>query len=123
MQGLVLAALVAVATAAATAASKSDVVDALEHHGKHPHATTLAQLNQLAADNGAQNEKLAKLENVQQEVHAIRARIDMLLLREIDKAQRSPRRRARIESVAAKVRDDARKRGEVADPLAGLEGL
>lgn len=123
MHGIVLAAILAAASMAANSASKADVVDALAAHGAHPHKPTEQRLVKLEGADGAQNEKLAKLEGVESDVRGIRARIDMLLLREIDDAKRSPQRRARLGRSAAKVRSDARKRGESGDPLAGIEGL
>ncbi|MDP6423256.1 MAG: hypothetical protein QGG14_00820 [Planctomycetota bacterium] len=123
VEALIISALVAVATfvtnALTSSASKADVVDALKAHGQHPHEGASAGLRAVEAVNAAQDAKLAKLETVDADVRGIRARIDMLLLREVDR----PRGRARMRKAAAKVRTSARERGEAGDPLAGLDGL
>jgi hypothetical protein len=120
VQGLILAAIVGIVTAVVnvltTSVSKADLMHALKTHGAHPHGPAAERLRALEAADGTQNAKLAKLDAVERDVREVRARIDVLLLRELD----SPRGGARIRRAAAKVRSDARERGEPGDPLAGL---
>lgn len=122
VQGLLLAVIVGVATFAANtlsaSASEADVASAVKAHGQQQHAATVDALRAQAEMSAQQAAKLAKLEDVPADIRGIRARIDTLIMGD---HYRSPRR-VRMRKAAAKIRSDARERGED-DPLAGLEDL
>ena len=88
-------------------------------HEKHPHDPASARLAQVEAKDAEQDAQLAKLEDVPRQVAAVRAKMDTLLIRELEKSE--PSRNA-VERAAAKVR--ARREipaGSAQDPLDGLE--
>ena len=110
-QGLAVAAIAAAATFAAGRVSSDELASAVKVHAQQPHG------NADAAD-VRHDVKLAKLEALPEDIRAIRARIDLILLRD---SERSPERK-RLRRGAAKIRAAAAERGE-SDPLAGLEDL
>lgn len=120
---MLIAAVVTCATFASNmlshAATKTDLVDAIAVHSKRPHPITDDRLKKLEVSNGIQASKLAKLEDVPEDVSAIRARIDLLVY----EAQNTPQRRIQTQDAARRVRKEARERGELDDPLAGMKGL
>ncbi len=96
---------------------------AINKHGEHPHAPTAAALAAGVETDTEHAKQLAKLEDMPDDIAAIRARIDLVVLGHVEDSQRTPHRRARLKARAAKVRSDAKKRGASGDPLAGMEGL
>ncbi len=119
---LTLVAGVVASTVGALAWFSSSVTQAIGVHGEHPHASTMKHLTDLQSADGMQNQKIAKLERVPEDMAAIRARIDLLLVPHHEAARRSPKRRARMKAKAVEIRSAASKRGD-SDPLAGMEGL
>ncbi len=121
IRALIVAAVVATATASVNAlkdsATKADVVQALKEHGKHTHGGTARELVRQRSVDTEHGKKLAKLEALPEDVRALRARIDLLLLTAIEKE------RARARRAAVIVRRRARSEGMESDPLAGIEGL
>jgi hypothetical protein len=103
----------------ADTAKRSDIVEAISTHSERPHPATDERVKALEVSNGVQASKLAKLEDVPEDVGAIKARIDLLIY----EAQNTPRRERSTRAAARRVRREARERGEDDDPLAGMEGL
>jgi hypothetical protein len=119
--GLIAAVVTAVTFASnmlSHAATKADLGAAISDHDKRPHPVTDERIKKLEVSNGVQASKLAKLEDVPEDVGAIKARVDLLIY----EAQNTPRRERSTRAAARRVRAEARERGDD-DPLEGMEGL
>lgn len=93
-RALLIAAVIAIVTVVVNSASKADVESLLTEHSRHPHPSTA------------------------EELRAVRARIDLMMVHDLD----DPERRERMRPKADEIRREARQRGE-RDPLSGMEGL
>ena len=102
-------------------ARTADVKAAVETHTTLVHPTTRGLLDDLAAVNATQDMALAKLESLPKQLDKVEAKLDAIILRELDQPGRG---RDAMRSAARKVRSKARvNAGSKDDPLRSIGGL
>ena len=111
-----------ISEALSASASKQDLEEALQVHDRHPHTPTEERLQALEAADAQQNEALGELKPLPDTVRRIDSKIDVLIFKELEASQSSPRQRNAVRRAAKKARQAAERRGEE-DPLAGMDGL
>lgn len=96
----------------------SQLEERMVKHERRPHEPVARRLEKVEAKDAAQDAQLAKLESVPRDMAAVRAKVDTLIIRELEKS--APARDA-MERAAAKVRATGEIRaGTEQDPLNGL---
>lgn len=102
-------------------ASDEDVDERVAAHAQHPHASTASRLDANEIKNAIQDTQLAELKLVPQQIGAVNAKLDALILVQLELPGQP---RDSMRAAARKVRSKARARaGSLDDPLRTIEGL